>query len=256
MNLGVVLSGGGIRGVAHIGALQAMEEFNLKPTHISGTSAGAIVGGLYAAGIECSEILRFFKTIPIFQRSRYARRKPGFIDSEKFYDEFRNYLQKDDFSSLQTTLYVTATDLLKGTLKIFHEGELIRPILASASFPGLFSPVEIGDSHYIDGGVFNNFPVEPLRPVCDKIIGVYVNPVKPVGIDKLKHSYNVVERAYKLKSAADSILKFKQCDLVISPSDLSLFGTFDMKYTDAIYDIGYRETTRLLEAKLEVLVNS
>ncbi|AVI52159.1 patatin [Pukyongia salina] len=256
MNLGVVLSGGGIRGVAHIGALQAMEEFNLKPTHISGTSAGAIVGGLYAAGIECSEILKFFKTIPIFQRSRYARRKPGFIDSEKFYDEFRNYMQKDDFSSLQTTLYVTATDLLKGTLKIFHEGELIRPILASASFPGLFSPVEIGDSHYIDGGVFNNFPVEPLRPVCDKIIGVYVNPVKPVGIDKLKHSYNVVERAYKLKSAADSILKFKQCDLVISPSDLSLFGTFDMKYTDAIYDIGYRETKRLLEAKLEVLVNS
>ncbi|KAA3624299.1 MAG: patatin [Flavobacterium sp.] len=255
MNLGVVLSGGGIRGVAHIGALQAMEEFNLKPTHISGTSAGAIVGGLYAAGIGCSEILNFFKTVPIFQRSRYARRKPGFIDSEKFYDEFRNYLKEDDFSALQTTLYVTATDLLKGSLKIFYEGELIRPILASASFPGLFSPVEINDSHYIDGGVFNNFPVEPLKPVCDKIIGIYVNPVKKVGIDKLKHSYNVVERAYKLKSAADSILKFKQCDLVISPTDLSLFGTFDMKYTDAIFDIGYNETKRVLETKLELLVS-
>ena len=79
MKLGLVLSGGGARGAAHIGAIKAFEEFGISPTHVSGTSAGAIVGALYAAGIPWSEILNFFKTISIFQTTRYARNMPGFI---------------------------------------------------------------------------------------------------------------------------------------------------------------------------------
>ncbi|WP_340158916.1 patatin-like phospholipase family protein, partial [uncultured Maribacter sp.] len=76
MNTGLVLSGGGIRGVAHIGTIKALEEHNIFPTHISGTSAGAIVGALYAGGIQWQEILDFFKAIPIFHINRFARRKP------------------------------------------------------------------------------------------------------------------------------------------------------------------------------------
>ena len=81
MNTGLVLSGGGARGAAHIGAIKALEEFGISPTHVSGTSAGAIVGALYAAGVNWPEILNFFKTISIFQTTRYARNKPGFINS-------------------------------------------------------------------------------------------------------------------------------------------------------------------------------
>jgi NTE family protein len=251
MNLGLVLSGGGIRGVAHIGALKAMEEYKLIPTHISGTSAGAVVGGLYAAGIDWPEILYFLKTLPIFHRRRYAFNKPGFIDPEKFYEEFKGYLPNDNFNALKTFFFVTATNVVDGSLKIFHEGELIRPILASASFPGVFSPVEIAGSYYIDGGIFNNFPVEPLIPICDKIIGVYVSPLKRIVINDLKHSYDVLERAYKLKSAADSILKFKQCDIIISPAELGSYGTFNMKNITAIFDLGYAETIRVLDEQME-----
>ncbi|MFS4416448.1 patatin-like phospholipase family protein [Maribacter sp. 2307ULW6-5] len=247
MNTGLVLSGGGIRGVAHIGAIKALEEHGIFPTHIAGTSAGAIVGSLYAGGVGWAEILNLFKTIPIFHTNRYARSKPGFLDTEKFYDNFKEYFPEDDFSTLKKPLFITATNIIEGTLKIFHEGELIRPILASASFPGMFTPMKIGSTYYVDGGVLNNFPTEPLKKDCDKIIGVYVNPLKKVKIEDLKHSYTVAERAYKLKSASESIFKFPDCDVVISPEGLAGYGTFNMNSIDAIFELGYVAAKNILE---------
>ncbi|MEH6618234.1 patatin-like phospholipase family protein [Maribacter arcticus] len=246
MNTGLVLSGGGIRGVAHIGVIKALEEYGISPTHISGTSAGAIVGALYAGGIKWPVILEFFKAIPIFHAYRFARKKPGFLDTEKFYDEFKKFFPKDTFESLPKSLFITATDIIKGNLVIFQEGELIKPVLASATFPGVFSPIAINGSFYVDGGVLNNFPIEPLLSHCDKIIGSYVNPLKNIKPKDLKHSYNVLDRAYKIKSVSDSIAKFVQCDLVISPEELSSFATFDMRYIETIFEIGYNNTIKKL----------
>ena len=145
MNLGLVLSGGGMRGAAHIGAIKALEEHNLYPTHIAGTSAGAIVGALYAYGYKWEDILKFFKSVQILDIKKYALNKPGFIDAEKFYPEFKNYIINDDFSFLKKDLSITATNILNGNLEIFDKGELIRPILASAAMPGIFAPVKIND---------------------------------------------------------------------------------------------------------------
>lgn len=246
MNTGLVLSGGGIKGVAHIGAIKALEEHGIFPTHIAGTSAGAIVGSLYAGGVGWSEILDFFKTIPIFQTKRYAYSKPGFLDTEKFYDNFKVYFSEDDFRILKKPLFITATDVLNGTLRIFHKGQLINPILALASLPGMFTPIKIGSRYYIDGGVINNFPTEPLKEVCDKIIGVHVNPLKKIKIEDLKHSYNVAERAYKIKSTYESTLKFADCDILISPEELVGYGTFDMNSIDTIFELGYSATKNIL----------
>jgi len=245
-NTGLVLSGGGIRGVAHIGVIKALEEHGIYPTHISGTSAGAIVGSLYAGGVKWEDILEFFKVIPIFHANRFARKKPGFIDTEKFYDEFKKFFPTDRFESLPKELFITATDIVKGELKIFDTGELIKPVLASATFPGVFSPININGSFYVDGGVLNNFPIEPLQPHCDKIIGSYVNALKSIKIKDLKHSYNVLERAYKIKSASESIAKFSECEFVVSPEELCEYATFDMRSIDAIFDIGYNSTINVL----------
>ncbi|WP_346883550.1 patatin-like phospholipase family protein [uncultured Algibacter sp.] len=83
---------GGIRGIAHINALKAIEEYNIKISHISGTSAGAIVGSLYAASHLWQEILNFFKTIPLFNYRKYASNKPEFINTSKFYNDFIPFL--------------------------------------------------------------------------------------------------------------------------------------------------------------------
>lgn len=127
------------------------------------------------------------------------------------------------------------------------------PIIASASFPGIFTPTEVDGAYYIDGGVLNNFPVEPLIAPCDKIIGVFINELNEIGIEDLKHSYSVVDRAVKIKSNAESRSKFKDCDIVISPKDISEFGIFRMNHMDTLFDLGYTTATKILEKKVSIL---
>jgi len=249
MNIGLVLSGGGVRGIAHIGAIQALEENNIKPNYIAGTSSGAIVGALYASGYSCNKMMQFFNRVKIFSLNKYAINKPGFIDTEKFYDDFKSYLTTDNFDNLNKKLFVTATNLLSGKLKIFRKGELIKPILASAAFPGVFTPVKINDDYYIDGGVLNNFPVDLISSYCNKIIGVYVNSFDTINCTNLKHSYNVIERALKIKSANDSIKKIKACSLIILPKDLSNYSTFYMANFNEIFKLGYDATIKVLESE-------
>lgn len=246
MNIGLVLSGGGMRGIAHVGAIKAMEEHGIYPNHIAGSSIGAIVGALYAYGYNWETMLEFFKKIQILDIKKYALNKPGFIDAEKFYGDFKTYLKGDNFNFLKKTLKITATNILNGRLEVFDSGELIKPILASAAFPGVFAPVKVNDNYYVDGGALNNFPVKLLKKSCDIIIGVYVNGFNAISINDLKHSHNVVERAFKLKTVKEDKTKFSDCDLVIYPKALSKYGTFDKKYLNEIFKIGYDATNKVL----------
>lgn len=247
MKTGLILSGGGARGVAHIGVLKALEEKNIEVNHITGTSAGAIVGGLYASG-HCPEtILKFFKTTSIFNYKRYAYSKPGFIDTNKFYDDLSRLITVDDFDSLTIPLDIVTTNLIDGSEFIFTKGKLIKPILASAAFPGLFIPVEIEGNIFVDGGVLNNFPVEVLKDKCDLIIGVYVNPLEEVLPTQLKHSYQVAQRAYQISNGSRCEQKFKDVDILIAPQQLENYGMFNLKHLDQIFNIGYEETIKVLE---------
>lgn len=255
MNIGLVLSGGGMRGASHIGVIKALEENGIIPTHIAGSSAGAIVGALYAHGYDWKTIYKFFKDIRILDFKKYAIGKPGFIDAEKFYPDFHKLIPVDIFQSLQKNLYITATDILNGNLKIFNQGELIKPILASASFPGVFAPVQIGNSYYVDGGVLDNFPVSVIKPSCDFVIGSYANSFDAISIEDLKHSYNVIERVFKLKLAKEDHAKFKLCDIIVSPNTLSRYSTFDKKNLHEIVKIGYDATIRALKIKRSLKSN-
>ena len=256
MNIGLVLSGGGARGIAHIGAIKALEEHGIYPSHIAGTSAGAIIGALYAGGCTWEGILDFFKSVELFSIDSYARNKPGFVDMTKFYDKLKSYLPYDSFADLSKPLYITATNLLDGTLKVFHEGELIRPVLASASVPGIFAPVKIGSGYFIDGGTLNNFPVDLIKMHCNKIVGVFVNPFEKLKIEDLKHSYNVMERAYHIMLAKDTFSKFEVCDVLIRPKNIGAFGMFSLRNVDAIFHLGYSAakealvSNKLLESPL------
>ena len=247
MKTGLVLSGGGIRGVAHIGAIKALEEYGIYPTHIAGTSAGAIVGALYASGCTWEQMLDFFKTTEIFSFNNYAMGKPGFLDTEKFHDQLKAYMPHDTFESLEKQLYVTATNLLDGTLNVFSRGELIKPVLASAAVPGLFAPVQIEKGYFVDGGTLNNFPVDLIKIYCDQIVGVYVNPFSHVSIKELNHVNKVLERAYHVMLANETSKKFKDCDLLIRPKNMDQYSMFTLKNLDIILDLGYTATMTALE---------
>lgn len=248
MKTGLVLSGGGIRGVAHIGAIKALEEYGIYPSHIAGTSAGAIVGALYAGGCTWEELLNFFKTTQIFSISKYARSKPGFVDTEKFYDTLKSYFPKDSFAALRTPLHVTATNLLDGTLKVFNKGELIKPVLASAAVPGLFAPVPFNGGYYVDGGTLNNFPVDLLKMHCNQLVGIYVNPFEKMKMTDLKHAHNVLERAYHIMVANETVLRFEDCDILIRPQHMAEYSMFSLKNIDTLFDLGYKAAIATLKS--------
>ncbi|MEJ2162607.1 MAG: patatin-like phospholipase family protein [Robiginitalea sp.] len=251
MRTGLVLSGGGYRGIAHIGALKALEEADIVPDIIAGTSAGAAIGALYARGIPTERMLKFFKGLQLLSFGNFAFGKPGWVDPENFYTAFSKLLPKDDFDALDIPLRVTATNILNGKLEVFSEGPLIRPLLASAAFPGVFAPVEIGNGYYVDGGVLNNFPVDLLKEETDYLIGIYVNPFEKISKSEIRHSIHVLDRVLKMKTAMDSLRKFELCDLLVYPQELRKFNTFMERELDTIFQLGYREAQKQIKKARE-----
>lgn len=251
--IGLVLSGGGVRGVAHLGLLQVLEEIGIQPVAISGTSAGALVGALLAAGHSISTILEFFKTTAIFKMSHFTRSKPGFIDSDKFYPILKEFLPDDDFAALKIKLYVTATDMVRGRQRTFSHGQLIRPVLASAAFPVVFTPVEIDGHLYTDGGALNNFPVEPLTGECELIVGSNVHPFKEMQSSDIRNTLSVMERLFHLSIHHHSLQKYHLCNLVVAPEGLAAYSTFDRAHFTEMYELGYK-AAHAKRAELEALL--
>lgn len=244
--IGLVLSGGGYKGIAHAGAIKAFEEAGIFPSHISGVSAGSLVGALYAANYSPEDILAFFKKVKIFEFNRYARNKPGWLDTDTFRSFLLSYFPEDNFKQLHKQLFVTTTDLLEGKIKVFKSGTLIKPLLASASFPGVFSPVAIENGFYADGGILDNFPIDPIQN-CSQIYGVYVSPISIMKTTEFKHSYDVINRALHLRMNAASETKFSACDVIIYPNELSKYNLFNAKYADELFEIGYKRTKEVLQ---------
>jgi NTE family protein len=241
-SIGLVLSGGGMRGVAHLGVIKALEELGISPSYISGASAGALVGAFYAAGYKNDEALTFFRKTASFSLRNYTIRRLGIIKTERFYEDFKTYFPDDTFDFENKKLFVTVTDIIQGEVHYLESGSLIQALLASASFPGVFAPIKKGNLVLADGGIANNFPVEPLLNSCSKIIGVYVNPLKKIDSNKLKTAYAVMNRSFAISRNMQSVKKFSDCDIVICPTSLSRFSLFNLHHIDELFEIGYQAT--------------
>lgn len=238
--LGIVLSGGGVRGLAHAGALQALQEAGLRPDAVAGTSSGAIVGALWAAGYDADDTLDFFERKSPFRFSKVSLGRPGLFDTEKIVPDFREHFPDDRFEALERPLYVTATDLVRARLEIFAGGPLIRPLVASSSVPLMFTPTEIDGTTYVDGGLMNNLPIEPLEGLCDVIVGVYASPIKTVAASSVASTISISQRAFEVAMYHAAKGKFHRCQVLLCPPDLAdvpVFGTSRLR--DA-YEIGHR----------------
>lgn len=245
--LGLVLSGGGARGIAHIGVVHALRERGLAPDVIAGSSCGAIVGALAAAGHSTEKMLDFFATQSPFRLQMVTMRKAGIIDTEKVVESFREYFPEDCFEALETRLFLTATDIANARLTIFESGPLIQAILASCSMPMVFTPTEIDGRFYVDGGVVNNFPVEPLRGRCDVLVGHYASPLRSVRKADLDGVLAVSQRAFEVAMHFSSKMKFYECDVMLCPEELGNYGLFDTKNHREIFNVGYRVASGSLD---------
>jgi NTE family protein len=246
--LGIVLSGGGSRGLAHAGVLRALAENGIEPDCIAGTSAGALVGALHASGRKAAEILRFFDDANPFRLSRLALGKPGLIDSEKIVGAFHQWFPEDSFAALNMPLFVTGTDLVSGRLEIWSSGPLVRPLLASSAVPFVISPTRVNGRLFADGGIVNNFPVEPLLGLCDTILGVHSSPLSSPAEGDLGTTRSVTQRAIEIGMFHSAKRKFHQVDLVFSPPGLTRFATFDTRRHAEIVEIGYQAALERMDA--------
>lgn len=250
-SVGLVLSGGGVRGMAHIGLIQAMEEHGISATTVSGSSVGALVGALYANGNSVQDMLSLFKETPLFRYNFLTIVKPGFIDTDRYFEIFKGYFPEDAFDALERKLFVVATNLQKGELRYFSEGELIRPLLASAALPPVFSPVELEGELFADGGIMNNFPLEPVMGNVEYAIGSNVSKVSELYQNALKSSWQITGRVTSLMIYAINRKKMEACDLLLEFPALEKIGVLDRKGIEKAYLIGYEHASRVLDGVSE-----
>jgi NTE family protein len=254
--IGLALSGGGARGLAHIGVLKVIDEMGIKIDYISGTSTGAIVGGLYAMGYTGKEIEEIFLKIDwldilndkVSREDVYIgqkRWKPhsnfrfplndnfipslpqGFLPGNKLVNKFFELTYPvsaiSDFDELPITFRCTATDVFTGELKVFSSGSLHEAIRASISFPSFLEPFEIDGKSYIDGGINANFPVEIAADMgADFIIGVKVTS----GLrqkDNLNSLIDILDQTVNFKISENVEESQLNCNVVINP-DLERFS--------------------------------
>lgn len=244
-NIGVVLSGGGARGFAHLGFLEALNESGIYPDVIAGTSAGALAAVLYADGKQPREILRFMDTGSRFDFLRPALPKESLLQINGIVKILKANLKATTFDELKIPVFVTATDMNNGKAVYFNEGELMDPLIASASIPVLFPPVKIGDFHYVDGGILDNFPVRPLENVCNVIIGSFVNQIGYA--EKVTGLISIAERTFMLSMSKEIQEKAKKFDLFIAPSELKDYKILDTLKATELFDVGYRATREKLK---------
>lgn len=246
INYGLALSGGGARGIAHLGVLQALDENGITPSVMSGTSMGAMVAVIYAMGISPKEVLEFIKgeVRPTALKNMDWNRM-GFFNLNKVEKYLRGQIEKDDFSALKIPVYITVTNLNTGQFEIKSEGKLVEYVMASASIPLLFKPVVIGETYYVDGGVTKNLSAQVLEGKCDKIIGIHVNHISPQ--TDFRRMKDVAVRTYHLAVYNTISEEKRHCDYFIDPPETRNFSTLDFDKADEIYELGYKEGLKLVK---------
>jgi NTE family protein len=237
--IGIALSGGGARGISHLGVLKALGEHDIHPEIVSGTSAGAIVGGFYCAGYNPDKILEIIiktKLLSIFKPAFSWR---GLLSMDKLANILRDHLPVT-FEELSKPLMIATTELEHGQTNYFDSGELINPILASSCLPVLFNPIEIEGQRFVDGGIMNNLPVEGLIGRANPIIASSCNPIS---IKKeIKSFKDVMERSAILAISGNTSTSKPMSHVFIEPDELAYFSGFDLSKAQEIFDTGYRYT--------------
>jgi NTE family protein len=243
--IGLVLSGGGARGFAHLGVIEALNEAGIFPDVISGTSAGALVGVLYADGYSSKEIYKLMNTGSRLDFMRPVLPREGLLQISGILKILKANLRSKVFNELKIPLFVAATDLNNGKAVYFSEGDLFDPVIASASIPVLFQPVKINDISYVDGGVMDNMPIKPIEDKCEILIGSFVNPIGYM--EKISGLISIAERTFMLNESKEIFEKSKKFDLLVDPIELKNYNILEQDKAHELFAIGYNSTKEKLK---------
>ncbi|WP_346855426.1 patatin-like phospholipase family protein [uncultured Draconibacterium sp.] len=282
--IGLVLSGGGAKGLAHVGVIKVLEEAGIKPDIITGTSMGSIVGSLYAAGYSVDELswivknanwpqlltddenLRMVTMLEKRESKKYTFEIPikekkinlpaGLIEGqhlETYFSElFWPLSSQQNFDSLPIPFHCMSVDIISGKVVEHSSGDLVKSIRASMSIPTVFSPVHLDSMLLIDGGVIRNFPVqEAINMGADVIIGVYVGYPENIKANEITSMTDILQRSIALAGIVDAREQNPKCDILIVP-DLDDFSASDFTKGEAIQQVG-ENSARLQMKEIKAL---
>ncbi len=246
MKFGLVLSGGAVRGMAHIGVIKALEEYGIYPEYISGASAGAIIGVFYASGYSPKEMEDIALKTNVFDYIKPNIPPINSLFSLEKLDKFlEKYISEKDISLLRKKTFICVTNLNKGFPEYFSKGSISLLLSATSALPFIFPPVKIGKDTYVDGGITNNLPVEPIINKADIKIGVDVNPLGKE--EEINNPVKILIRSFFLSIRANVDVRRKYCDIFIQPEELTRVGLFSTWKMKEAIDIGYHYTVNLLK---------
>lgn len=281
LKIGLVLSGGGAKGYAHIGVLKAIDEIGLKIDYIGGTSMGAIVGSLYAAGYTGKEIENIVQTFgfdtymddevsrsikPFYLKEmddKYRVKLPiyknrlqlpsGFSNGQNLMNQYSKYTQHvshiHHFNELPIPFLCIATNLENGSQVVLTQGDLSEAVRASAAYPTVVRPIEIDGKLLADGGIVNNFPVTEVRNMgANFIIGVEVASHDLYTKDDLFSAVNIMEQLVSYQMMNDSLIKKSNLtDMYFRPVQDD-YTTFSFDKAREIVDLGYRTAMKKIDS--------
>lgn len=253
-NIGIALSGGGARGIAHLGVLQALDDMGVELGALSGTSSGAIVGAFYAGGMPPKELMELLAKTKLYKFMRPALRRTGLLKIDKLRTLFEQHLPQTRFEALDKRLTVVATDVVKGQSKYFQEGDIIDGVLASCCMPVIFDPISIDGVQYIDGGILNNLPIEPLQEQCSLVFGSHCNPVDESF--EVRNAKALLERTLLMAIRNNTLTRKQQCQIYLEPSELEKYIGSDFGKAAEIYKIGYDHTWSKQELIIDTINNT
>lgn len=240
MKRGLVLSGGGARGVCHLGVLKALDEFGVTFDYISGTSAGGIVACMYSYGYPPDDILRIIQETRFYKALKLAWTWKGLLSFDGLRELLSKYIPENTFDSLKIPVTLAVTELQKGRIEYISQGELMTALQASCSVPAVFAPVQYRGGIYVDGGLLDNLPVKAIHDKCDFIVGSHCNFISSrFDIQNLR---SVVERSLLMAINGNTMMSKTLCHVLIDPPDVGVYSGFDLGKAAEIFEIGYTYT--------------
>ena len=231
--IALVLGSGGARGYAHIGAIQVLEQSGIRPDFIVGTSAGSIVGSLYASGKNANQI----RDIALNMKANDVRDirldMKGFFDGQKVEDYVNEQVSDVPLQRLPIPMYVVATQLKEGKKVVFNYGNTGQAVRASVSIPSMFIPTKIGADEYVDGGLVSPVPVDVARKLGADII-IAVDILAQPMYTETSNVWGLFNQNINIMQKNLAQIELKNADIVIQP---------DLREKVHIFDVSGRELT-------------
>lgn len=253
------LSGGGALGFAHIGAIQALEENGIFPTHISGTSMGAVIGVFYASGHTPEFMLDLIKQDKLYRVSKLLTFhtdfwKRGLSDHTTLRKLIRELIPHNSFEGLEKKLYVCVSNMNKAEYEIISKGgNLDEWIAASASIPSIFEAMNINGTLYLDGGVMNNMPAQCFESKFKTTIGVDVIPYPKLNLSSGMNARDIAMSSIRAMQYQNSREGRDICHFLVEPLVLNKYHEFSFEDYQEIYRIGYDTTKEYIAKNRDIL---